>query len=47
MAMRNSLSPVVRYIFMKHFEEIALDTADHKPTIWLRYVNDIFVEGPY
>jgi hypothetical protein len=31
MAIGNSLSPVVSDIFMEHFEEIALDTADHKP----------------
>jgi hypothetical protein len=30
MAMQNSLSPVVSSIFIEHFEEIALDTADHK-----------------
>jgi hypothetical protein len=33
--MGNSLSPVVSNIFMEHFDEIALDTADHKPTKWL------------
>jgi hypothetical protein len=31
MEMGNSLSPVVSDIFMEHFEEIALDTAYHKP----------------
>jgi hypothetical protein len=31
MAMGNSLSPVVSNMFMEDFEEIALDTADHKP----------------
>jgi hypothetical protein len=36
MAMGNSLSPVVSNIFMEHFEEIALDTADYKPAKWLR-----------
>jgi hypothetical protein len=43
MAMGNSLSPVVSNIFMEHFEEIGLDTADHKPAKWLRYVDDTFV----
>jgi hypothetical protein len=38
--MGNSLSPVVSNIFMEHFEEIALDTADHIPTKWVRYVDD-------
>jgi hypothetical protein len=28
---------------MEHFEEIALDTADHKPAKWLRYVDETFV----
>jgi hypothetical protein len=31
MEVGNSLSPVVSNIFMEHFEEIALDTAHHKP----------------
>jgi hypothetical protein len=39
MAMGNSLSLVVSNIFKEHSEEIALDTADHKPTKWLRYVD--------
>jgi hypothetical protein len=37
MTIGNSLSPVVSNIFMERFEEIALDTADHKPTKWLIY----------
>jgi hypothetical protein len=28
---------------MEHFEEIELDTADHKPAKWLRYFDNIFV----
>jgi hypothetical protein len=43
MAMENSLSPVVSNIFMEHFEETALLTADHKFTKWLRYVDNTFV----
>jgi hypothetical protein len=31
MAMGNSLSLVVSNIFMEHSEEIAFDTADHRP----------------
>jgi hypothetical protein len=31
MAIGNSLSSVVSNIFMEHFEEISLDTADHEP----------------
>jgi hypothetical protein len=44
MAVGNSLSPV---IFMEHSEEIALDTADYKPSKWLRYVDDTFVVWPH
>jgi hypothetical protein len=36
MAMGNSLFPVFSNIFMEHFEEMSLDTADHKPAKWLR-----------
>jgi hypothetical protein len=41
MAMRNLLSPVVSNIFMEHFEEITLYTADRKPAKWLKYVNTL------
>jgi hypothetical protein len=47
MAMRNPLSPVVSNIFMEHFEEIELDTADHKPAKWLRYGDNTFVVWPH
>jgi hypothetical protein len=43
MATGNSISQVVINIFMEYSEEITLDTADHKPAKWLRYVNDIFM----
>jgi hypothetical protein len=46
-AMGNSLSPVLSNIFMEHFEEIAMDTAECKPANWLMYVNDTFVIWPY
>jgi hypothetical protein len=45
-AMENSLSLVVTNIFMEHFGEIALDTADHNPAKWLRYVDDTSVALP-
>jgi hypothetical protein len=41
--MGNSQSPVVSNIFMKDSEETTLDTADHKPAKWFRYVDDTFV----
>jgi hypothetical protein len=45
MAIRNSQSLVISNIFMEHFEEIELDTADHKPTKSLRYVV-VWPHGP-
>jgi hypothetical protein len=47
MAMGNSLTLVISNIFMEHFQEIALDTADHKPTKWRRYIDDTFVVWPH
>jgi hypothetical protein len=47
MAMGNSLFPVVSNILMEHFEEIALDTAEHKLAKWLRYVDNTFVVWPH
>jgi hypothetical protein len=47
MAMGNSVPPVVSNIYeMDHFEERALDTADHKPAKWLRNVDDTFMVWP-
>jgi hypothetical protein len=45
--MGNSLSPVVSNIFVENSEEIALDTAHHKPAKWLRYIDDTFVVWPH
>jgi hypothetical protein len=45
--MGKSLAPVVRNIFMEHFEEIALDTADHKPAKWIRYIDNTFGLWPH
>jgi hypothetical protein len=42
-----SLYPVVSNIFIEHSEEIALDTADHKPAKWFRYVDDTLVVWPH
>jgi hypothetical protein len=47
MATGTSLSPVVSNIFMEHFEKLALDSAQHKPSLWLRYVDDTFVVWPH
>jgi hypothetical protein len=40
MALGNSLSLLASNIFMGNLEEIPLDTADHKPSKWLRYIDD-------
>jgi hypothetical protein len=48
MAVGNSLFQwSVIYLWKEHFEEIALDIADDKPTKWLRYVDDTFVVWPH
>jgi hypothetical protein len=40
------LSPIVSNIFTEHFEKLALGSAQHKPWMWLRYVDDTFVVWP-
>ena len=47
MAMESFLSPVVSNIFMEYFETLALDTAEQKPSLWLRHVGDTFVILPH
>ncbi|PNF14821.1 hypothetical protein B7P43_G06341, partial [Cryptotermes secundus] len=47
MAMGSSLSPVVSNIYMEHFEQLAIDSAQDKPSLWLRYVDDTFVIWPH
>jgi hypothetical protein len=47
MAMGSSLSPIIRNIYMEHFEKLALDPVQHKPSLWLQYVDGIFVVWPH
>jgi hypothetical protein len=47
MAMGSSLSPVVSNIYMEHFEQLALDSAQDEQSLWLRYVDDTFIIWPH
>ena len=42
-----SYIPVLADMFVEVFESTALDTADHRPSTWLRYVDDTFVIWPH
>jgi hypothetical protein len=43
MAIRSSLSPIVSGIYVENFEKLALDSAQCKPSLWLRYGDETFV----
>lgn len=45
--MGSPLSPVAANLYMEHFEKMALDTAELKPTVWLRYVDDVWAVWPH
>ena len=40
--MGNPVSAVIANLYMESFEEQAITTSSHKPTIWKRYVDDTF-----
>lgn len=46
-AMGSPLSPVVANIFMEAFESQALESAELKPKVWFRYVDDTFIVWPH
>ncbi|GJQ87905.1 hypothetical protein Trydic_g1172 [Trypoxylus dichotomus] len=41
--MGSPLSPIIANIFIQDFETRALDTAEYKPKLWLRCVDDTFI----
>jgi hypothetical protein len=43
-AMGSSLSPIVSSNFMEHLEKMTLDSAQNKTLLWLRYIDNIFVD---
>jgi hypothetical protein len=45
--MGSPLSPVIADIYMEFFEEMAIQEAEFKPSVWLRYVDDTFVVWPH
>ncbi|XP_023713370.1 uncharacterized protein LOC111867609 [Cryptotermes secundus] len=47
MAMGSSLSRIVSNIFIENFEKSSLQSAQHKPSLWLRYIDDTFVVWPH
>ena len=47
LAMGSPLSPVMANIYMEYFEDMALNSAPLRPTMWLRYVDDTFILWPH
>jgi hypothetical protein len=47
MAMGSFLSPIVSNIYVEHFAQLAVDSVQDKPSLWLRYVDYTFVIWPH
>ena len=47
LAMGSPLLPVLVYIYMEYFEEMASGSTSLKPSLWLRYVDDTFILWPH
>ncbi len=45
--MGSPLSPVLADLYMEFFEKMAINSAQYKPTLWLRCVDDTFVLWPH
>jgi hypothetical protein len=43
-AMGSPVSPIVANLYMEDFEKAALESAEHLPDLWRRYVDDTFTE---
>ena len=43
LAMGLPLSPLLDYIYMEYFKQIALRSTSLKPSTWLRYIDDTFI----
>ena len=41
------LSPVLAYVYMEYFEEMALGSTSLKLSMWFKYVDDIFILWPH
>jgi hypothetical protein len=46
-AMGSLLSPVIFKYFMEYFQEMARETANHKPCCWFCYVEHTFIIWPH